>query len=227
MNLADSLEILIQKLYIPDQTSTWSEYYDEAASRPDYLSAKQKIVSRWLDQLKPATTADFGANTGEFSRLAAEYGRVIASDFDPFCVERLYNEIKASKIQRIHPFILDLSKPSPAIGVNNIERASFSERIYADTAFALALIHHLSIGKNIPFDSMAEFFKNICDHLIIEFVPKMDEKIQLMLSNKKDHYTDYSEDKFVNAFQKNFKILEKTPVGSSGRILYLMKKHER
>jgi hypothetical protein len=74
--------------------------------------------------------------------------------------------------------------------------ASFLQRCHADLVMALALIHHLVIGKNIPFEKMAAFFSQAGNYLIIEYIPKQDEKIQLMLKTKKDIYLSYSEQNF-------------------------------
>ena len=90
---------------------------------------------------------------------------------------------------------------------------------------ALAVIHHLAIGKNIPFDKIASLFNQLGRYLIIEFVPKEDEKIQFMLKSKEDIYTSYTEENFESAFVKHFTIQNKQKVGSSGRTLYLMKRN--
>jgi|CXWL01.1.fsa_nt_gi ribosomal protein L11 methylase PrmA len=228
LNLISSLEVLIKKLELPKSKSTWSDYYDEAAQRENYLEHKQKIIHEWLEKINPGSVADFGANTGEFSKLAAAQNiQVIATDFDAFCINSLYNEIKKSGEKNILPLILDLSKPSPAIGVNNEERNSFIHRSNVDLALALALVHHLAIGKNIPFRKIADFFGQVCNHLVIEFVPKTDEKIQLMLCSKEDIYSQYNEENFLAQFQKHFSIKEKIIIAGSERTLYLMKKNER
>ncbi|MBC7873365.1 MAG: SAM-dependent methyltransferase [Ferruginibacter sp.] len=228
LNLVASLEGLIKTLRLPDSQSTWSGYYDEASQRADYLEHKQKIIGKWIEKISPvATAADLGANKGEFSKLtAAKDIQTTAADFDPFCINTLYQEIKRSTQKNILPLIIDLSKPSPAIGVNNEERDSFINRAKVDLVLALALVHHLAIGKNIPFEKIAYLFQGICRYLIIEFVPKQDEKIQLMLSTKKDIYTQYTEENFIAAFTKYFIIKEKETIAGSGRTLYLMKKNE-
>ena len=63
----------------------------------------------------------------------------------------------ARKEPRILPLVLDLSNPSGGTGWANRERASLSERGPADLTLALALIHHLAIGNNVPFEKIAEF----------------------------------------------------------------------
>jgi ribosomal protein L11 methylase PrmA len=228
LNLVKSLEVLVKKLKLPASKSTWFDYYGEASQRPDYLQKKQEVIRQWIEKINPiSTAADIGANTGEFSKLvSANNTTVIAADFDAYCINDLYDRVKNSGQKNILPLIIDFSKPSPAIGVNNEERDSFIERVKVDLALALALIHHLVIGKNIPFDKIANLFNRIGRYLIIEFIPKQDEKIQLMLADKKDIYTDYTEANFLSAFEKYFNILEKEKLAGSGRILYLMKKHE-
>ena len=228
LNLISSLESLIQKLKLPEQRTTWSEYYDEAHSKK-YLEEKRNIIQNWIGQLQNVSTAaDLGANTGEFSKLLAEKNiQVITTDFDPYCINHLYSEIKTNRLQNIQPLILDLSNPSPSIGVNNEERNSFIGRCKVDLVMALALIHHLAIGKNIPLEMAADLFSRLGKNLIIEFVPKEDEKIRIMLNQKKDIYTFYTQENFEIAFQKYFDIKAKQSIHSSGRTLYLMSKYER
>jgi len=228
LNLVSSLEGLIRKLKLDESKSAWSHYYEEASRRTDYLEHKQTIVRNWIGKIQPVVTAiDLGANKGEFSQLTAAANiQTLAADFDPWCINALYQEVKRSNNKNILPLIIDLSKPSPAIGVNNKERASFITRVNADLVLALALIHHLAIGKNIPLEKIAELFRGMGRYLIIEFVPKQDEKIQLMLSGKTDIYARYTEKNFLAAFTRYFTIEEKETIAGSGRTLYLMKKNE-
>jgi len=225
LNLISSIEILVKKLSIPSQQSTWSAYYEEASQRNDYLEQKKKIIENWINEIPDVKTAiDVGANEGVFSKLLASKNiETVAADFDPYCVNNLYNSIKKNSEPNIQPLILDLSAPSPPMGVNNAERSSFISRTNADLVLALALIHHLSIGKNIPFEMIAGLFKNINrKYLVIEFVPKDDEKIKLMLSGKKDIYAEYDEAHFEEAFKKYYVITHKQIIPGSLRVLYLM-----
>jgi len=230
LNLVNSLETLVKKLRLPPHQSTWSAYYEEACGRSNYLGEKKRIIREWVGGLNGfKTAADLGANDGAFSRILAENDiYTIAADFDPFCINNLYHFIRENGIRNIQPVIADLANPSPAIGVNNEERTSLISRLKVDLCLALALIHHLSIGKNIPFEMTADFLSRIGSKaLIIEFIPKTDVKVQLMLSVKKDIYTSYTEDNFKKAFQSYFKIARQEPIGDSGRVLYFMILHEK
>ncbi len=227
LNLISSLESLVKKLSFPHRLSTWSEYYSEAAERENnYLEEKKKIITAWINDLPGIKkAADLGANEGVFSQLpAAKNIFTIAADFDPWCINNLYKQIKSSGIKNIQPLVIDLSNPSPSIGVNNEERTAFIQRCKAGLVLALALIHHLAIGKNIPFNNIASFFNNTGDILIIEFVPKQDEKVELMLKNKKDIYAHYNEENFLTAFEKYFSVAARKQITETGRVLFLMKK---
>ncbi len=189
-----SLEILLHQLKAPDQQTTWSEYYEEASQRNDYLEQKKNIIQEWMDKSGPISlAADLGANEGEFSRFLSERKiQVIAADLDPVCINNLYHQIRNNGEKNIQPLIMDFANPSPAIGVNNKERDSFLSRLRVDMVLALALIHHLAIGKNISLRLIAKLFAGLTRFLIIEFVPKTDPKVQEMLQQKKDIYTDYT-----------------------------------
>ncbi|MCZ2459219.1 MAG: hypothetical protein LC128_06295 [Chitinophagales bacterium] len=228
LSLLSGLESLINKLRPPKNKTAWSSYYNEAAGREGYLDEKKKIISEWVNQLKGIKTAiDLGSNNGEFSKMIASTGiNVIAADFDSLCIDDLYLDIRKNNIENIQPLIIDLANPSPSSGVNNKERSSFIERSNPDLAIALALIHHLAIGKNIPFFLIASMFAKLLkkqgSKLIIEFVLKEDKKVKLLLQNRKDIFDMYSENEFLKGFNKFFSAEKKHPFTDTGRILYLM-----
>lgn len=227
INVLRSLEDGIRSFSYSGPSGVWSDYYEEAYQRKNYISAKKGIISKWLKGLEINTAFDAGANEGEFSELLKDkVSYIISGDFDHYAVNKLYNKVKEKNIGNIHPVIIDLSDPTPAIGVNNKERASFLERTETDLVLALALVHHLAIGKNIPFEHIAEMFHSIGKYLIIEFVPKEDEKVQLMLQMKKDIYSWYTQEAFLKTFERNFSILAREEIGDFGRGLYLMKAYE-
>lgn len=225
-NIIRSLKEAISS-YKFEYTGIWSGYYTEATLRKDYITQKQDIIAQWLTELPPIGSAiDVGANEGLFSELLARRGiRTIAADFDHYSINRLYEKMKQESLP-ITPLVIDFANPSPAIGVNNIERSSFLDRVNTDLVLALAVVHHLAIGKNIPFNSIAQLFRKLGGILIVEFIPKDDEKIQYMLQQKKDVYVDYNEEAFRQAFAPHYRITDERLIGQSGRKLYLMIPHE-
>ncbi|MCX8020627.1 MAG: hypothetical protein N2747_09065 [Chitinophagaceae bacterium] len=224
MRLLLSLELLIEKLKIRDSEKHWSAYYHEAKERGDYLKTKTAVLESWISKIQNIHTAtDLGCNTGEFSLRCARKGlHTLAIDADAACINLLYRKIKNESITSVQPLIGNAAFPSPGIGWQNKERLPLLTRIISDVTLALALIHHLAISANIRFRQMAELFRKICKRfLIIEFVPADDEKTLWLLRHGKPLPEDYSEQHFLTAFQKHFKLEDSLPVADSGRTLYL------
>ena len=168
---------------------------------------------------------DLGANNGTFSRLVAkdcDCNYVCAWDIDPACVEQNYRTVTDSKITNIYPLLLDLTNPGPAIGWNNKERFSFKERGPVDVTLALGLIHHLAISNNLPLDMIAQFLSEITFTLVIEFVPKSDSQVKILLRNRNDIFDNYDINNFELIFSQYFKTIEKRPIDNTDRTLYLM-----
>ncbi|OQP38701.1 hypothetical protein A4H97_18455 [Niastella yeongjuensis] len=203
--------------------TTWSNYYEDTILSKEYLQEKEKIIQEFSRQTNARTVLDLGANDGYFSRLFAGQNRqVIATDSDNRCISRLYQEVKQNSLEHILPLMLDIANPSPAIGFHNRERAAFHDRIKPDLVLALALVHHLVIGKNISLPVLAAYFNDIAPELIIEFVPKADEKVQQMLKTRPDTFADYDQTIFEQYFTLYFNIIQKIPVPGTHRILYKM-----
>jgi hypothetical protein len=122
------------------------------------------------------------------------------------------------------PLLIDITNPSPGIGWGNSERQSFLERLDIDALLALALIHHLAIGNNLPLVRIAEQFAAMAPSLVIEFVPKEDSQVQKLLANRHDHFTDYTKKGFEKAFGNYFTIEKQVSVNESKRTMYLMRR---
>jgi predicted nucleic acid-binding Zn ribbon protein len=60
--------------------------------------------------------------------------------------------------------------------------------------------------------------------LIIEFVDKEDEKVKIILQQKKDIYPWYTQQNFEQVFTTRFKLVQKQALSSSPRTLYLMER---
>ena len=122
---------------------------------------------------------DLGANTGRYSRIAADAGkRVIAFDIDPAAAERDYRQIRTRVAGDILPLILDVANPSPGIGWAGRERRSLLERADPDIVLALALVHHLAISRNVPLPMVLGLFADLAPCAIVEFVPKEDAMVR-------------------------------------------------
>lgn len=204
----------------------WGDYYANTNYSGRAGDEKRALVDRLLggipDRLK--IIQDFGANTGEFSRIAAKHCELVVSqDIDPVAVELNYLESTRNGPANILPLIQNFSSPSPAIGWGNAERSSFLERSRCDALLVLALIHHLAISNNVPLPNIAKLFAGMTKWLIIEFVPKADSQVARLLATREDIFRDYKQSGFEQAFSRHFSIEHSVDVPESERTLYLMK----
>jgi len=222
--LPDGLSSLLRKLTWEPAGTEWADYYETSSYDPGAVEEKKRIVGDYIDHVSPATVWDLGANTGLFSTIAAEKGaRTIAFDIDPACVEICYGDTKRHGENNLLALRSDLTNPSPGIGWAHRERTSLMERGPVDLVMMLALIHHLSIANNVPLIRVAELAKSLCSWLIIEWVPKEDPQVQRLLRNREDIFTGYTKEAFEGEFGRFFTVADSRPVGTDGRILYLLK----
>ena len=222
--IIDSLKDLVKSLKWQPQGTEWGEYYTFTNYSDESFNKKKEIVSGFIDKVQPKNLWDLGANNGLFTRLGSEKGiPSIAFDIDPIAVEKNYLQIKTQKEENLLSIISDLTNPTPAIGWANKERMSFIQKGKADVVMVLALIHHLSISNNLPFEKTASFFSEFAKNLIIEFVPKSDSKVKILLSTREDIFPNYTEECFENEYSKYFDIIEKIKIDNTERTLYLMK----
>jgi hypothetical protein len=225
LTLIQHLEECISGLVIKKVKSAWTDYETNNSYSEKAEQKKEEMVSKWINEIKPKTVFDAGCNTGKYSLVSANKSAyVIALDFDFYCIENLYSKLKTSGIKNCIPLHIDLSNPSPAIGWANKERKTISQRGKSDLLIALALVHHLRIGNNIPFSLIAEYFSELTNNLIIEFVPVTDKMVQQMKLGKEEILFDYTIENFYSTFEKFFQIEEKILLQDSGRILFKMKK---
>ena len=225
LGLIDSLESVIKGLKWSAKGTEWVDYYQDDSYTAEGLQHKLRLVNQLLDMVDCKTVWDLGANTGVYSRIASEKGATTVSfDIDPACVELNYLEAVKNGDSGMLPLILDLTNPSPRIGWANEERMSVMDRGPADLVIALALVHHLAISNNVPLGRIAEFLAGICSHLIIEFVPKTDPKVQKLLATREDVFPHYTQEAFEADFGTLFEILRSEQVRDSERIIYLMRR---
>ena len=168
---------------------------------------------------------DLGANTGVYSQLAADAGyRVIAWDQDAGSVEAHWLRLRGQDGVPILPLISDLSNPSPALGWGLEERRSILDRADADVLLALALVHHLAIGNNVPLPGVAALFARMASSAIVEFVPKEDPMTRHLLAARRDIFDTYTLDGFRAAFGERFDIVREAPIADSPRTLFLLRR---
>ena len=223
--IVDSLESALRPLQWHPYGTEWGDYYSDTNYTPETMELKKNIVGKLIGEVKAGRVWDIGANDGTFSRIAAGRGmHTVAFDIDPACVEKNYLRIRSEKESNLLPLLFDITNPSPGIGWANEERMSFSSRGPCDLMMALALIHHIAISNNVPLESIARYFNTLCNHLIIEFVPKKDSQVRRLLATREDIFPEYTQEHFEKSFNRYFTIKKKVPIKDSLRTVYLMKK---
>jgi hypothetical protein len=227
LGLIDSLETTIRKLRWNPAGTDWVNYESEHNYSATAGSHKEALVRQYLEQVRPEGVWDLGANVGRFSRLAVQMNiPTVALDLDPAAVERSYLTVKENSESQLLPIVLDLTNPSAAIGWANNERLSLVQRGPVGLVMALALVHHLAIGNNVPVASIADFFASLSPWLIVEFVPKEDLQVQRLLAARDDIFPDYDQSGFEGAFNQRYTIVSRDPIRESRRLLYLMRRQE-
>lgn len=227
LGLLDNLEGAVKSLKWKAKGTEWEDYYEKDKNNYKSVSIghKETLVRKFVTQTKAKTVWDLGANTGRFSAIAAETGaQVVAFDIDYGAIEKNYRDIKTSGTENVLPLFFDMMNPTPALGWEGKERMSLFERGPADCILALALIHHLAIPHNVPFDFLASAFSRLGKYLVVEFIDKKDSQVQILLANRPDIFVHYTKEDFERSFENYFKILEKAPIQGSLRTLYLMER---
>jgi len=224
--LIDSLYHTVESLRPSKIKTEWENYYNNTNYDEVSFKEKENIISKIFTFIpKKAVLWDLGANDGHFTRIAVQCGlRGISFDIDTNAVEINYQHCKKYGETSPLPLILDLTNPSPSIGWNNNERLALFCRSNPDVVMALALVHHLVISNNIPFEYIASTFSSLTDMLIIEFVSKEDSQVQKLLATRQDIWPNYTEENFEDVFTKYYSSMKKYPISNTKRTIYFFQK---
>lgn len=214
----------IHKLAMPHRRSRWSEY---AGNASHYTAAdnclKRQFVAAVLERCRPARVLDIGANTGTYSRMAAEAGAdVVALDSDEAAVETLWQSA-SRKNCRITAMVGNIARPTPAAGWKNSEQLSLLERLTGrfDLVLLLAVVHHLILREQVPLGHIGDLCARLTRRwLLLEWVPAADPMYREWLRGRDDLYGQLCEDDLVCAFAPFFQIADRTALGNN-RVLLL------
>jgi len=220
----------ISKLRRKVTDTEWDNYYNVTNYDEVSDKCKIKLVKEYLEEIdfnNESLVYDLGANDGKYSRIANERCQnVVSFDIDTNCVNRNYLIERDKERSGILPLLLDINNPSGGIGFGCTERKSINDRGRVDCLMALALIHHIVISNNVPFESVARWFIKLSKYLIIEFVPKEDKQVLKLLKTRRDIFSEYDQESFERIFSKYYKIVKKDNIKNSKRVLYLMQVNE-
>ncbi len=215
------LRRLVERLTWRRSRSEWSHYTELDHYSDADKNAKADFVHRAAATRHWALVWDIGANTGAFSRIAADHADyVVAMDADELAVERMFISLREQNDSRILPLVVNLADTSPDLGWRGMERKSLTKRQSPQLTLCLALIHHIVIGANIPLPEFVDWLAELKSALIIEFISKQDPMVQQLLRNKDDVYEDYDETIFKESLTRAYTITDEQTLGNGNRILY-------
>ena len=222
--LLDDLARLVARLSPRAAESyNWAEYSETHSYGESEYERKKRFVERHVSERKPRLLWDLGANTGEFSRIAARHSElVVAVDSDHDAVEDLYRQARAGGDANVIPLVMDLANLSPSQGWAGRERASFVERGSPDVALCLALVHHMRVSANVPVAMFLDWLRSLDAAAIVEFVGRDDEMFAMLIENKNEDYADYTLENFLAEVVKRFRIEDSMELKGGKRKMLLL-----
>jgi SAM-dependent methyltransferase len=217
----------LDKLQPSDRDSGWSGYMTaDRHFSEDYLEAKQSFVVAALESAAARKVLDVGCNTGHFSRLAAERGAsVVAIDQDPAVIDLLWKHAAADRLD-ILPLVVNLARPTPAVGWRNQECPSFLDRTRGkfDLVLMLAVIHHLLVTEQIPLPAILELASELTsEFLIIELVLPADAMFHALVRGREALYSEVTRESFEH-FASEFFTIARALRLTDTRWIYLLRK---
>ena len=222
-NNVGGLKRIVGGLKWDPPASTWSEYGLSHSYTPADKARKEAFVREALQGPRDLVW-DLGANTGEYSLLAAENSRqVVAVDGDHLAVERLYRALKGRSQAsggKVLPLVGSIADPSPNLGWRGRERKTLAERGAPDLILCLALVHHLVIGSGIPMHELLEWLSGLGPELVIEWVDRQDPMVQVLMRNRRDGCADYHATDFEHWLDHYFQVMRSEALASGTRKLY-------
>lgn len=216
---------LVRRLDHRSGDSHWADYQRTCAYSVPDRQAKEDFVDRAVAATAPHSALDLGANDGRYARIAARHAtHVVAVEQDPGVVDALYRALRDEGEGRILPLVMDLADPSPGGGWRGVERAAFVDRARADLVLALALVHHLAIGRNVPLPDVLDQLAVLTEpggSLVVEFVHPDDPMARRLLANKPDGlFPDYRRDAFEALLARHGRVVARAELPSGTRTLY-------
>jgi SAM-dependent methyltransferase len=222
--LLRSTRKLLHSLAPSTRTSRWSGYTHTANHYKSLdHEAKQAFVRSALNSIRPARVLDVGANTGVYSRIAAESGAdVVAWDTDVQASDLSWQTAHRNGLP-VLPIVADFARPTPAVGWQNRESASLLDRAKGrfDCVLMLGILHHLLMADQIPLVAILEQLREITTRwAILEWIPKGDSQFDELCRGRQVLYSHLSEEYFIQTLSRRFAVRDRNLL-PNGRSLWL------
>ncbi len=202
--------------------SAWQDYGRTCTYSDDETRAKEEFVRRAVGAARRTLVWDLGCNDGRYSLIASEQSEfTVAIDSDRAVIDAFYSALRRDDNRSILPLVVDLADPSPSMGWRNRERVTLAERGLPDLALCLALVHHLSIGGNIPLREVIDWLRSLDCEVVVEFPARTDPMVQRLLgAERTDAHPDYERETFDSLLRARFEVIEHAELPFETRTLY-------
>lgn len=212
----------IEKLNPPRRQRTiWDDYTLHSSYSSEQAEAKIAFISDFVSSAKPRVLADLGCNNGEYAELALANGakKVVGLDADPGACDAAFKRACERELS-LNVIQTDLANLSPAQGWLGLERQALGERLCADSMLALALLHHLVIGRNIPLPAVVDWLLDVAPQGVIEFVDKTDPQIARMLRFREDIFPGYDLKHLHEVLERRAKVVRECRISQSRTLIW-------
>lgn len=205
--------------YLEDQT------HYSASDR----TRKQSAVSDALEGTA-GKILDVGANTGEYSFLAARRcpgASVVSIERDPLAVDHLFERLRAEgEGLSILPLVVDISRPHGAAGWENNEQSSFLDRATRagfDAVLMLGVLHHLLVSERVPLHLVLRLLQKLAGKkAIVEYVDPADPQFIKIARGRDALHRDLTPQAFeAEAVQSGFTIASCVDVNATRKLYTL------
>jgi hypothetical protein len=216
------LEKLVRRLDWEPESTAWTEYGPTSTYSEHDAERKAAFVRQAASARPRRLLWDLGANDGRYTRIAAEHADyAVALDADGAVVERLYRDLRDKGSKTILPLVANLADPPPGLGWRGRERRPLAERGRPDLTLALAVVHHLVIGANIPLAELLDWLAELRTELVVEFPTAADPMVERMMARKREGtHADYTRETFERLLADAFTVEATEELADATRVLY-------
>jgi SAM-dependent methyltransferase len=213
---------LVARLQWSPPEGVWVSYGESNTYTDDDARRKDEFVRAVATSRSWPLVWDIGCNNGRHSRIAAEgAGHVVAIDADQGPVELFYRDLREAGDGKILPLTMNVVDPSPALGWRGLERKPLLERGGPDLVLALALVHHIAIGANVPVKEIVDWLGSLGGAVLVEFPTREDPMVKKLLAPKREGlHPDYEREFFERCLHEAFDVRRSERLGSETRVLY-------